>query len=269
MAQDKPQVNDKVPEMIWVHQVEDTSTAKLRKGLDIDDLVRCPRILNIHVSWKFQPITNLSGKDFERVWWIVIIYHRILWINGIHQYDVSPSNLMVYQTLNGLMMGVVIDCDLSLPENESGGHQRIGMVPFMAIDLITKKPIESKDKTEPLYSHITESFFWVFVWVRVQYEDGKLSKERPLDCWLIGDAFSCKKVKSNLLKLSMENRISAPSPPQPCWELDQFVLTLIASCYVADRDPMMERPCIFRRWFSTQLPSSIGSVIHSPKSTCS
>ncbi|KAG2040124.1 hypothetical protein BDR03DRAFT_172901 [Suillus americanus] len=70
IAQYKPQVDGHVPEMVWLHQVEETSTAKLRWELEIND-PSC--ILNIHVSWKLQPITKLSGKEFRRALWVVII----------------------------------------------------------------------------------------------------------------------------------------------------------------------------------------------------
>ncbi|KAG1860291.1 hypothetical protein DFJ58DRAFT_874529 [Suillus subalutaceus] len=227
ITQYKPQVDGHVPEMIWLHQVEETSTAKLRRELEIDDPARRSRILNIHVSWKLQPITKLSGKEFR--------HHRVLWISGVYHYDVSPSNLMVYRALSSLMMGVINDWDLSSPENGSGGHGRTGMIPFMAMDLLTKKAI--KGEAEHMYQHIAESFIWVLIWVCLQYEDGKLlSKDRLLDCWLTGDAFSCQEIKRSFLQLAMENRIRAPLPPQPLWELDLFLLTFIVSFYVEDRN---------------------------------
>ncbi|KAG2071623.1 hypothetical protein BDR04DRAFT_1098146 [Suillus decipiens] len=59
-------------------------------------------------------------------------------------------------------MGVINDYDLSSFENGSGGgHERTGMIPFMAIDLLTKKAMWSK--AEHLYQHIAESFIWVLI----------------------------------------------------------------------------------------------------------
>jgi hypothetical protein len=84
----------------------------------------------------------------------VKIDHRILWISGVHQYDVSLSNLVVYRTLGGLVMDVFNDYDPSSPESGSGGHERTRMIPFMAIDLLTGKAIE--DKVEHLY-HIRKT----------------------------------------------------------------------------------------------------------------
>jgi hypothetical protein len=73
IAQYKPQVDGHVPETIWLHKIEETSTARLRRELEIDGPVSCSGILNIHVSWKFQLIMKLSGNEFRRVWWVVII----------------------------------------------------------------------------------------------------------------------------------------------------------------------------------------------------
>lgn len=73
IAQRKPQEDGHIPEMIWLHQVKETCAAKLRRGLEIDDPVRCSRMLNIHLSWKLHTITKLSEKDFKRAWWMVII----------------------------------------------------------------------------------------------------------------------------------------------------------------------------------------------------
>jgi hypothetical protein len=172
---------------------------------------------------------------------------------------------MVYRTLSSLMMSVINDWDLSSPENESGSHERTGMIPFMAMDLLTKKAI--KGKAEQMYQCIAESFFWVHIWVYLQYEDGKLlSKDRPLDCWLTGDAHSCQTVKHGSLKLAMENRTGVSLPPKPFLELDLFLLTLVFSFYVEDHDfSILERGCMFRNWFMTQLPLSIWSLIHSSK----
>lgn len=258
-GQRKPQVDGHIPEMIWLHQVKETSAAQLRRGLENDDPVRCSRILNIHLSWKLQSITKLSEKEFKRAWWMVINYHRILWLSGVHQYDVSPSNLMVYRALSGLVMGVINDCDLSSPESGSGGHERIGMIPFMAIDLLAEKAIEGK--ADHLYQHIAESFIWVFLWVCLQYDDETLlSKGRPLDCWLTasGNASDCQKIKCSFVTLAMENRIKVPPPPHSC-ELDLFLLTFIASYYTEDRDSELDY--MFRIWFVAQLPSSIRGIL--------
>ncbi|KAG0694105.1 hypothetical protein DFH29DRAFT_838758, partial [Suillus ampliporus] len=98
--------------------------------------------------------------------------HRALWKNGVRHRDVSPSNLMVYK-LGDLWIGVLNDYDLSSTQNHSpSGRERTGMVPFMALDLLTKKAIAGE--VEHLYQHDAESLIWVLGWVCLRYEGGKL-----------------------------------------------------------------------------------------------
>jgi hypothetical protein len=186
--------------------------------------------------------------------------HHILWISDVHQYDVSLSNLMVYRTLSGLMMSVINDWDLSSPENGSGSHERTGMIPFMAMDLLTKKAI--KGKAEHMYQYITESFFWVQIFC-LQYEDGNLlGKDRPLDYWLTADAHSCWVMKHDSLKLAMENRTEVSLPPKHFLELDLFLLMFIVLLYMKDCNfSVLERQCFFWTWFMAQLPLSIHPLV--------
>jgi hypothetical protein len=70
------------------------------------------------------------------------------------------------------------------------GQERTGTAPFMAIDLLTEESIEGK--VQHLYQHDAESFLWVFAWVCLRYEGGRLlRKGRPLDEWLKPDAIQC------------------------------------------------------------------------------
>ena len=73
IAQNERQVKDHVPEMVWAHKFEDTSTAKIRKALGIDDAEVGSRALYIIVFRKLVPITTLSGDDFLRAWWQVVV----------------------------------------------------------------------------------------------------------------------------------------------------------------------------------------------------
>jgi len=68
----------------------------------------------------------------------------------------------------------------------------------MAIALLSQEAIEGK--VEHLYRHDAEAFIWVFTWVCLRYEDGKLlSQGRPLDDWLKVGATRCRKEKSDFL----------------------------------------------------------------------
>ncbi|KAG0703981.1 hypothetical protein DFH29DRAFT_849558 [Suillus ampliporus] len=255
IAQRKLQVDGRVPEIIWLHQVEGTSMAKIRKGLGIGHPERGSRLLNIDVFWKLQPITKLSGEEFMHAWWLVVISHRILWISGVRHHDVSPSNLMVYQTPSGLVMGVINDYDLSSIQDSPGGHERRGTVPFMAIELLTKGFIEGNAKH--LYQHVAESLIWVLTWVCLRYEDGELlSRDRPLDSWLRGDAIRCQKNKCSFLMLGRKDYEVQVSPShQSNWKIARSCLSAIALSYVEDPKPVLEGELVYRTWFKAQQPS--------------
>jgi hypothetical protein len=113
--------------------------------------------------------------------------HYVLWEKQVHHRDISPSNLMVYKTSDGRYIGVLNDFDLSSTRDTPSGQERTGTVPFMALRLLKKDAIEGK--VQHLYQHDAESFLWVFAWVCLRYEGGRLlRKGRPLDEWLKLDA---------------------------------------------------------------------------------
>ncbi|KAG1755259.1 uncharacterized protein EDB91DRAFT_1001161, partial [Suillus paluster] len=94
--------------------------------------------------------------------------HRVLWKDGVRHRDVSPSNLRVYR-LVGRVIGIFNDYDLSLTQEDSPSSlERAGAIPFMALELLTKKAIEGH--VEHLYQHDAESFIWVLTWVCLRYE---------------------------------------------------------------------------------------------------
>ncbi|KAG2113446.1 uncharacterized protein F5147DRAFT_46113 [Suillus discolor] len=192
IAKDDPDVLGHVPEMVWFHKFEDTSTAIIRKALGIDDAGS--QVLYIIVFRKLDPITTLSGEEFLLAWWEVVKCHRALWKRGVHHCDISPSNLMGYR-LRGRFMSVLNDFDLSsIKESLSSiqdspkGFERTGTVPFMALDLL----MPGAGRVEHVYRHDAESFIWVLTWICLRYKKGKLRrKRRPLDEWLTADAMGC------------------------------------------------------------------------------
>jgi len=73
-AEDYPDdVKGHIPEMVWFHKFDETSTANIRKTLGIDDPERGSRVLYIIVFRKLLPITSLKGDDFLRAWWQVVV----------------------------------------------------------------------------------------------------------------------------------------------------------------------------------------------------
>lgn len=83
--------------------------------------------------------------------------HYALWQAGVYHRDVSPGNMMWYR--NGtVLMGVLNDYDLSSLATALGpqGNERTGTIPFMALDLLSKKG--QRGEVKHLYRHDLESF---------------------------------------------------------------------------------------------------------------
>ncbi|KIK35035.1 hypothetical protein CY34DRAFT_96861 [Suillus luteus UH-Slu-Lm8-n1] len=187
-----------VPEMVWSHKFEDTSTAHIRMALGLKDPEWGRRVLCIIVFKKLDPITDLSEDEFLSASWQIILCHYVPWEKQVHHRDVSPSNLMVYKTSDGRYIGVLNDFDLSSMRETPSGQERTGTVPFMALRLLKKDAIEGK--VQHLYQHDAESFLWVFAWVCLRYEGGRLlRKGRPLDEWLKLGVIRCYNVKTGFL----------------------------------------------------------------------
>jgi hypothetical protein len=71
--EEREHVDGHVPEMVWFHKFEDTSTANIRRALGIDDPDRGSRVFYIVVFRKLLLITKLSGKEFLHAWWHVVL----------------------------------------------------------------------------------------------------------------------------------------------------------------------------------------------------
>ncbi|KAG1748446.1 uncharacterized protein EDB91DRAFT_1047965, partial [Suillus paluster] len=256
IAESEPDVQGHVPEVVWFHKFEGTSTAKIRTALGMDDAKRGSRALYIIVFKKLLPITTLSGDEFLAAWWQVVRCHYVLWQNGVRHRDVSPSNLMVYKTLDGRFIGVLNDFDLSSTRVTSTNNERTGTVPFMALNLLTPEAFEGH--VEHLYRHDAESLIWVLVWVCLRYDEGEiLSEGRPLDDWLKADARACREKKSDfLVRIQNRDRTIKPSlSHQSNWQmalscLHSFSLSLFQLVILPNDES------VFRAWLEANLPSS-------------
>ncbi|KAG2339967.1 hypothetical protein BDR05DRAFT_991741 [Suillus weaverae] len=232
IAQTDPDVRGHVPELVWFHKFEGTSTSKIRIALGLKDAEQAKqgsRALYIIVFRKLIPITTLSGKEFLAAWWQIVKCHRALWKGGVHHRDVSPSNLMGYWFC-GQFIGVLNDYDLSSFQRDSPSSlERTGTVPFMAINLLTPEAIAGK--VEHVYAHDAESFIWVLTWVCLRYEGGNLlSKNRPLDEWLKLDAIRCRE-KKNDFKTSGLPFMGPSGSHEVSWKVVQKCFMGIHSIY--------------------------------------
>jgi hypothetical protein len=93
---------------------------------------------------------------------------------------------------NEQVIGVLNDFDLSSMKDSPTGRERTGTVPFMAFDLLLDKAMEGK--VEHLYQHDAESFIWVLTWITLQYNDGKLQGNGPLNGWLKENSTTCRQI---------------------------------------------------------------------------
>ncbi|KAG1852495.1 hypothetical protein F4604DRAFT_1933644 [Suillus subluteus] len=235
------------------------STAKIRKSLlriQEADAERGNRVLYVVVSRKFVPITSLIGDEFLSAWWQVVLSHYTLWKHDVHHRDVSLSNIMVCW-LNGRWIGVLNDYDLSPIQCDGlSGHERIGTVPFMAIDLLKENAISGK--TTHLCRHDAESLVCVLVWVCLRYQEGKLlNSGRRLDTWLKVDANGCRQKKATLMwtfrhgdadleKLSLSH--------QSNWKV---AVTCLRTIFYAPRSYFQDDQSVFQTWLLANVQSSL------------
>ncbi|KAG1741274.1 hypothetical protein EDB19DRAFT_1850970 [Suillus lakei] len=215
--------------MVWFHKFEDTSTANIRRALGLKDAERGRRVLYIIVFRKLYPITKLSDNMFLTAWWQIVVCHYAIWNKGVYHRDISPSNLMVYRTLDGRCIGVLNDFDLSSTQDCPSGREHTVTIPFMANELLTKAAIEGKVKHR--YQHGAESFIWVLTWVCLRYRNGQLlRKGRPLDEWLKLDVNGCREKKTDFL-FNGTHIIKPSRSHKRNWTVAQSCLLLVNEFY--------------------------------------
>jgi hypothetical protein len=73
IAEKESQVKGHVPEIVWFHKFDDTSTADTRRMLGIPDAGQGSRVLYLIVIGKLSPITTLSGQEFLQAWWHAVL----------------------------------------------------------------------------------------------------------------------------------------------------------------------------------------------------
>ncbi|KAG2048641.1 hypothetical protein BDR06DRAFT_999566 [Suillus hirtellus] len=239
---------------------EHIDTLSVKKALGIDNADS--RVIRIILLRKLDPITTLSDKEFLLAWWEVVKCkcHRALWKRGVHHRNVSPSNIMGYR-FGGRFISILNDFDLSsIEQDHPRGFERTGTVPFMSLDLLT--PETTADEVEHIYRHDVESLIWVLIWVSLRYEDGKLlSKDRPLDGWLMSNAVGCatKKVYFMFKGVGSKN-LRTPISHSVSWEVAKKCLAMVYKHGGPLRHASTNDEEVFQTWLQYHVPKDIIQV---------
>ncbi|KAH7918879.1 hypothetical protein BV22DRAFT_892934 [Leucogyrophana mollusca] len=193
------------------------------------------RVLRIIVFRELRPITDLSGRDLLRAWWEIALCHYELWKRGIHHRDISESNLVYYRNAQGVAVGVLNGFDLSSTTKGRQGDERIGTVPFMAIELLDHRGF--KGHITHQYRHDAESLVWVLAWVTLHYQDGTpLPRgDRPLDACLSLQAHGCA-VEKVWFMLRGRHGIVPPRSQKQNWKVVLRSLKILVELHNQDGD---------------------------------
>jgi hypothetical protein len=126
----------------------------------------------------------------------------------------------------------------------------------MAIALLTKDAIEGK--VQHLYQHDVESFLWVFAWVCLRYEGGRLlRKGRPLDEWLKVDIKTCRKEKYEFLMDNRHDMIPSQSHKKN-WDIAMECLRIVHNSYgYTPSLRTLENKDAFEKWLETPVRSNL------------
>ncbi|KAG1852710.1 hypothetical protein F4604DRAFT_1686554 [Suillus subluteus] len=122
----EPKISDKVEEILLWHHAFTNPTSAFR---DVPDPTTGSGMLYILIFPKLHPITKLQDRTFRRA-------TSLCGRKG----SIIPRKMTWYE-IDGKLMGVLSDYDLSSLANDAGprGNERTGMVPLMALDLLTEE----------------------------------------------------------------------------------------------------------------------------------
>ncbi|KAG9026629.1 hypothetical protein FRB95_008656 [Tulasnella sp. JGI-2019a] len=198
-----------VPEVIATRDYPEYDTKHIRSDVGIkSEAKKENRRLRCLVLRRLRPITEVPAEEFLAVYWDCIMCHYALWCLGIHHRDISVSNLMFYVDKDGKCRGVLNDFDLATIHNrtDASGTERTGTLPFMAMDLLTKKGLDGK--VPHLYRHDLEAFFWVLLWICCTFTGVDEVNPLPLIAWTYGPE-ACSWAKS--LSITQSSTIPPPT----------------------------------------------------------
>jgi hypothetical protein len=151
--------------------------------------------------------------------------HYYPWVGGVEHNDISVSNLM-YDKVNG-DRGVLNDYDLAHIRGRPrpSGTERTGIIPFMALDLLTEEAWDGK--VARLYRHDCESFAWVLLWICCRYDNGEEIPNPPLSRLMVHDHEQCFLEKHTILSKLVD--IEATPSYKKFWKASQKLISVIVS----------------------------------------
>lgn len=159
IAEAKPEIRENIPDYLAYEEYKETSSSDIRASVG-QSTVGSRHMYAIVLLRLDKPIRELSGKQYWDVWWDCFDCHFALWKGGLHHRDISDGNLMYRTNMNGKIVGVLSDFDLSSLEGDKGHNsERTGTLPFMARDLL--QPAGLEGRLQHKYEHDAEAFFWV------------------------------------------------------------------------------------------------------------
>ncbi|KAL5528129.1 hypothetical protein ACEPAF_7265 [Sanghuangporus sanghuang] len=141
------------------------------------------RICRVIVMERLYPIFGLTNLDqFKQAIRDIVLAHHFLFMSEeriLHR-DISLHNLMVRDSDDGAVHGVLIDFDLAsvgLPTSEGHHGRRTGTRRFMAIDLLEKETPLHRERFD------WESLFYVICWIGTHYSSGEEIKTHIFEEW--------------------------------------------------------------------------------------
>ncbi|KAJ3734711.1 hypothetical protein DFJ43DRAFT_1061268 [Lentinula guzmanii] len=140
-----------------------------------DSTIRQHRHYRLVLGVVGEPITEFrSTWELTKCMLDAIKAHRDASLNAkVEHRDVSPGNILIVRSQDGIATGNLIDWELSKYCEEEGNrvYERTGTVQFMAARLFSKQP------TARTFGDDLESFMLVFLWLAALYAPNKMDQD--------------------------------------------------------------------------------------------
>ncbi|KAJ3543043.1 hypothetical protein NMY22_g3278 [Coprinellus aureogranulatus] len=167
------EAHDHIPHFLFTSTStpQDLNLPWLRLGLDISDKNHRDGVLRVMTGKLYHKLWEAGSiENFKQVWLDCVECLYLAYKQGkvLHQ-DLSEDNLMVSRSPSGEVGGVLNDWDMSKfldggdDEEPSESRPATGTPPFMAIDLLRRKP------TRHYLRHDLESLFYILIWAALHY----------------------------------------------------------------------------------------------------